>query len=163
MKCPYCGFLEDKVLASRGMRDNEAIRRRRECLQCGRRFTTYEVVEERRVMVVKSDGRREPFDREKVLRGLRLACMKRPVSAETLERIVDEVEREIYDSGEREVAAATIGERVIEALRHLDPVAYVRFASVYRNFQDVTQFGELVDRLRLETRNKRRRARRVTP
>jgi len=145
------------------MRDNEAIRRRRECLQCGRRFTTYEVVEERRVMVVKSDGRREPFDREKVLRGLRLACMKRPVSAETLERIVDEVEREIYDSGEREVAAATIGERVIEALRHLDPVAYVRFASVYRNFQDVTQFGELVDRLRLETRNKRRRARRVTP
>jgi len=162
MKCPYCGFLEDKVLASRAMRDNEAIRRRRECLQCGRRFTTYEVVEERRVMVVKSDGRREPFDREKVLRGLRLACMKRPVSAETLERIVDEVEREIYDSGEREVAAATIGERVIEALRHLDPVAYVRFASVYRNFQDVTQFGELVDRLRLETRNKRRRARRLT-
>jgi transcriptional repressor NrdR len=155
VKCPYCGFLEDKVLASRALRDNEAIRRRRECLRCGRRFTTYEEVEERRVMVVKSDGRREPFEREKVLRGLRLACMKRPVSTETLERIVDEIERELHDSGEREVSAAAIGERVVETLRGMDPVAYVRFASVYRNFQDVTQFGDLVDRLSVERKNAR--------
>src|SRR5262249_59552530 len=119
-------------------------RRRREGLRCGRRFTTYEVVEERRVMVVKKDGRREPFDREKILRGLRLACMKRPVSEETLERLADALEREMYDSGQQEVGAAAIGERLVEALRELDPVAYVRFASVYRDFQDVTQFGDLV-------------------
>jgi len=150
------------VLASRAVRENEAIRRRRECLRCGRRFTTYEEVEDRRVMVVKADGRREPFEREKILRGLRLACMKRPVSTETLERIVEDIEREITDSGEREIAAAMIGERVVETLRGIDPVAYVRFASVYRNFQDITQFGEIVDRLRLETRDKRRRARRLT-
>src|SRR5436305_12866651 len=117
MKCPYCGFLEDKVLASRGMRDNEAIRRRRECLQCGRRFTTYEVVEERRVMVVKKDGRREPFDREKILRGLRLACMKRPVSEETLGRLADAIQREMYDSGQQGVRAAEIGKGPAEAPR----------------------------------------------
>ncbi|HEU4753347.1 MAG TPA: transcriptional regulator NrdR [Armatimonadota bacterium] len=147
MKCPYCQFLEDKVLESRVIRDGAAIKRRRECLKCGRRFTTYEQIEERRVMVVKKDGRREPFDRGKVLRGLELACRKRPVSAETLDQIVDEIERELYDRGEHEVQAAVVGEMLVEALRKVDPVAYVRFASVYRDFQDLTQFQELLERL----------------
>ncbi len=155
MKCPYCQFLEDKVLDSRVVREGDAIKRRRECLQCGRRFTTYEHIEERRVMVVKKDGRREPFDRQKILNGLELACRKRPVSMEALERTVDEIERELYDRGENEVPASVIGERIIEALRNLDPVAYVRFASVYRDFQDITQFHELLDKLRSESRNRR--------
>jgi transcriptional repressor NrdR len=148
MKCPYCQFMEDRVLDSRVVRDGEAIKRRRECLQCGRRYTTYELIEERRVMVVKKDGRREPFDRSKILRGLEVACRKRPVSAATLEEIVDEIERQLYDRGEHEANAAVIGEMVVEALRNVDPVAYVRFASVYRDFQDLTQFQELVERLR---------------
>ena len=148
MKCPYCQFLEDKVLDSRVVRDGDAIKRRRECLGCERRFTTYEHIEERRVRVVKKDGRREPFDRQKILRGLDLACRKRPVSSETVERIVDEIERTLYDRGEQEVQAAVIGEMVIDALRGLDPVAYVRFASVYRDFQDLTQFQELLEVLR---------------
>jgi transcriptional repressor NrdR len=148
MKCPYCQFLEDRVLDSRVIRDGTAIKRRRECLGCGRRFTTYELIEERRLVVAKKDGRREPFDREKILRGLELACRKRPVGTETLERTVDEIERELYDRGEHEVQAAVIGERVVEALRKLDPVAYVRFASVYRDFQDLSQFQDLLERLR---------------
>lgn len=155
MKCPYCQFLEDKVLDSRVVRDGEAIKRRRECLQCGRRFTTYEHIEERRVMVVKKDGRREPFDRQKILRGLELACRKRPVSMEALERVSEEIERALYDRGENEVQSVMIGERIIEALRNLDPVAYVRFASVYRDFQDITQFHELLDVLRSESRTRR--------
>jgi transcriptional repressor NrdR len=155
MKCPYCQFLEDKVLDSRVVRDGEAIKRRRECLQCGRRFTTYEHIEERRVMVVKKDGRREPFDRQKILRGLELACRKRPVSMEALERVSEEIERALYDRGENEVQSVMIGERIIEALRNLDPVAYVRFASVYRDFQDITQFHELLDVLRSESRARR--------
>src|ERR1051325_9959558 len=113
MKCPYCGFLEDHVLDSRTIRDGEAIKRRRGCLRCERRFTTYEEIEELRLQVVKKDGRREPFDRGKILRGLQLACQKRPVSAETLERIVDDIERFAHNLGEREVAAAVIGERVM--------------------------------------------------
>jgi transcriptional repressor NrdR len=148
MKCPYCQFLEDKVLDSRSARDGDAIKRRRECLKCGRRFTTYEVVEERRVRVVKKDGRREPFDRSKIMRGLELACRKRPVSAETLEQIADRIEADLYDRGEQEVQAAVVGEMVVEALRGVDPVAYVRFASVYRDFQDITQFQELLERLK---------------
>jgi transcriptional repressor NrdR len=148
MKCPYCQFLEDRVLDSRVVRDGEAIKRRRECLGCGRRFTTYEEIAERRLAVVKKGGDREPFDREKLLRGMELACRKRPVSAETLEQVADRIERELYDRGEREVQASFIGERVSEALRQLDPVAYVRFASVYRDFQDLTQFHELLERLR---------------
>ena len=152
MKCPYCQFLEDRVLDSRVVRDGEAIRRRRECLQCGRRYTTYEHVEERRVMVVKKDGRREPFDRQKVLRGLELACRKRPVGTDTLEGMVDSIERELYDRGEHEVQASMIGEMVMEALRGLDPVAYVRFASVYRDFQDLAQFHALLDTIRPESR-----------
>lgn len=150
MKCPYCGFLEDRVLDSRAIREGEAIRRRRECLECGRRFTTHEEIEESQVRVVKKDGRRELFDRAKIMRGLTLACHKRPVSLNTLARIADDIERRIYDRGEREVPADVIGELVVEALRTLDPVAYVRFASVYREFQDATQFKEIVEVLRDE-------------
>jgi transcriptional repressor NrdR len=159
MKCPFCGFQEDRVLDSRSIREGAAVRRRRECLSCERRFTTYEEAEERRLLVIKKDGRRAPFDREKILRGIRLASMKRPVSAEAQEKIVEVIEREAYDLGQPEVASAWIGERVVEALRALDPVAYVRFASVYRNFQDVTQFGELAELLAAEGRPRRRRAR----
>jgi len=155
VKCPYCGFQEDRVLDSRGIRDGEAIRRRRECLQCGRRFTTHEEIEEAQIRVIKKDGRRELFDRAKVMRGLALACHKRPVSSEALEQVVDEIERRLYDRGDREVPAAVIGERVIEALRALDPVAYVRFASVYREFQDATQFKEIVEVLREEEQPQR--------
>lgn len=156
MKCPYCQFLEDKVLDSRVVRDGDAIKRRRECLQCGRRYTTFEHIEERRIRVVKKDGRREPFDRQKLMRGLDLACRKRPVSSEALERIVDEIERTLYDRGEQEVQASVIGEMLVEALRKLDPVAYVRFASVYRDFQDLTQFQELLELLKPGVPNRRR-------
>ena len=155
MRCPYCQFLEDKVLDSRVVRDGAAIKRRRECLQCGRRFTTYEHIEERRVQVVKKDGRREPFDRQKVLHGLQLACRKRPVSSDSLDRTADELERKLYDSGQTEVSSSVLGEMVVEALRQLDPVAYVRFASVYRDFQDLTQFHELLDVLRTDPTAKR--------
>jgi len=148
MKCPYCQFQEDRVLDSRVVRDGEAIRRRRECLHCTRRYSTYEHIEERRVMVVKKDGRREAFEREKILRGLELACRKRSVSTATLEQIVDRIERALYDRGEHEVQATAVGEMVIEALRSVDPVAYVRFASVYRDFQDLTQFQEVLEALR---------------
>jgi transcriptional repressor NrdR len=150
VKCPYCSFQEDRVLDSRAIREGEAIRRRRECLQCGRRFTTHEEIEESQVRVVKKDGRRELFDRTKIMRGLTLACHKRPVSLNTLERIADDIERRIYDRGDREVSADVIGEMVVDALRALDPVAYVRFASVYREFQDATQFQEIVEVLRDE-------------
>jgi transcriptional repressor NrdR len=148
MRCPFCGDLEDRVLDSRMAREGHSIKRRRECLSCGRRFTTYEQVEELQVVVVKKDGRREPFDRSKILRGMQLACQKRPVSADTLAGIAEEIERQVYNLGRREVEAGWIGERVIEALRRLDPVAYVRFASVYRDFQDPTQFADIVDVLR---------------
>ena len=133
------------MLDSRSVRDGEAVKRRRECLRCARRFTTYEHIEEMQVMVIKKDLRREPFDRGKVLRGMRTACEKRPVSVEALEAAVDDIERAIYNSGRREISSAEIGDMVIEALKHLDQVAYVRFASVYRQFEDVTQFKEIVD------------------
>jgi transcriptional repressor NrdR len=139
------------VLDSRSIRDGEAIRRRRECLQCGRRFTTHEEIEETLLRVIKKDGRREPFDRAKIMRGLTLACHKRPISVDTLERVVDEIERRVHDRGEREVPATVVGEMVVDALRGLDPVAYVRFASVYREFQDATQFREIVDVMREES------------
>ncbi len=148
MKCPYCQHEEDRVLDSRTAREGEAIKRRRECLGCGRRFTTYETIEERRVMVVKKDGRREPFDRNKVLRGLEMACRKRPVSQDTLEAVVDSLERELYDRGQHEVEARVIGDMLVEELRQLDPVAFVRFASVYRDFQDLEEFQSLVQALR---------------
>lgn len=140
MKCPFCGHVEDKVVDSRTSSDGISIRRRRECLGCGKRFTTYEEVEERPLMVIKKDSRRERFDRKKLLAGLLKACEKRPVGMDELERVVDELERELSQQFEREVASREIGERVMKRLHSLDPVAYVRFASVYRQFQDVEQF-----------------------
>jgi transcriptional repressor NrdR len=140
MKCPFCGHLDNKVIDSRLSQGGEVTRRRRECDHCARRYTTYERVEEVLPVVVKKDGRREPFDRMKVSAGLRRACEKRPVSSETLDRIVDRIERELVDSGEKEVESTRIGERCMEALREADQVAYVRFASVYRSFQDIHEF-----------------------
>jgi len=145
MKCPYCGHNDDKVLDSRSVRDGEGIRRRRECLECARRFTTYEEIEEMRLMVAKRDLRREPFDRSKILRGMLTACEKRPVSLAQLEQAVEEIERALNNRGEREVSSTDIGEMVISKLHDLDKVAYIRFASVYRQFEDVTQFKELVE------------------
>ena len=145
MKCPFCGYQDDKVLESRTARDGEAIRRRRECLKCARRFTTFEEIEELRVMVVKRDGRREPFDRDKVLRGMIVACEKRPVAMDTLESAADEIERAVYDTTGHEIESEAIGDMVVQALRKVDKVAYVRFASVYRQFEDVGQFKEIVE------------------
>ena len=153
MKCPFCGHEEDKVVDSRASSDGASIRRRRECLSCGKRFTTYEHVEEQPLMVVKKDGRREPFDRHKLLAGLVKACEKRPVSMDDLERLVDELERELSQQFEREAPSREVGERVMKKLHTLDPVAYVRFASVYREFKDVEQFmRELKDLLALKAK-----------
>ncbi len=140
MKCPFCGHLDNKVIDSRLSQGGEVTRRRRECDHCARRYTTYERVEEVLPLVVKKDGRREPFDRMKVIAGLRRACEKRPVASETLERMVDRIERQLVDSGEKEVQSSAIGERCMEGLRETDQVAYVRFASVYRSFQDIHEF-----------------------
>jgi transcriptional repressor NrdR len=147
MKCPFCGHLDNKVIDSRLSQGGEVTRRRRECDHCARRYTTYERVEEVLPLVVKKDARREPFDRMKVLGGLRRACEKRPVSSDALERIVDRIERELVDSGEKEIDAARIGERCMEALRETDPVAYVRFASVYRSFKDIHEFMNALSNL----------------
>jgi transcriptional repressor NrdR len=140
MKCPYCAHLEDKVVDSRESKEGEVIRRRRECLGCGKRFTSYERIDQIPHMVVKKDGRREPFDREKVLAGLRRACEKRPVPTKALENIADRVEAMVQESPDREVPSVAIGEFLMERLRELDRVAFVRFASVYRDFKDVDQF-----------------------
>ena len=140
MKCPFCGYKEDKVVDSRATQEETAIRRRRECLKCGKRFTTYERVEEVAQMVIKKDGRREPFDRKKILAGLLKACEKRPVSMEKIENCVEEIEKKIQNNFEREVKSSTIGEMLMEVLHELDEVAYVRFASVYRQFKDINQF-----------------------
>lgn len=140
MKCPFCNHNEDKVIDSRETSDATAIRRRRECLECGKRFTTYEYVEKTPLMVIKKDGRREPFSREKILSGLRNACQKRPVSMEKLEKLVIEVEAEIQKKFDQEVESRYVGEIVVEKLAKLDDVAYVRFASVYRQFKDINQF-----------------------
>lgn len=142
MRCPYCGYKEDKVVDSRATQGESAIRRRRECLKCGKRFTTYEYIEEVSLMVVKKDSRREPFDRKKILAGVMKACEKRPVSIEKMEEIVTAVEHAIQKKTDREVASRRIGELVMEKLKVLDDVAYVRFASVYRQFKDVGQFME---------------------
>lgn len=154
VKCPYCGHPEDRVLDSRPIRDGEAIKRRRECLACGRRFTTFEEIEELKLMVVKNDGRREPFDRNKVLRGMQVACEKRPISIDALEEIANDIEQVLINRGEREVKSSEIGELVMERLKQLDQVAYVRFASVYRQFEDATQFRELVNMLTRQRRQK---------
>ena len=140
MKCPFCNYIEDKVVDSRESRDGDAIRRRRQCLGCERRFTTYERIDEVPYMVIKKDGRREKFDRQKVLAGLLKACEKRPVSMGKLAELVDQVEAKVTDSPDREISTTEIGEMLIEALRDLDKIAYVRFASVYRDFQDEEAF-----------------------
>lgn len=140
MNCPFCGFKEDRVIDSRESKEGDVIRRRRECLQCLRRFTTYERIDEVPYMVVKKDGRREKFDRQKVLSGLLKACEKRPVSMTKLAAIVDEVESLLADKPEREISTTEIGEKLMERLSGLDKIAYVRFASVYRDFQDVEAF-----------------------
>ena len=142
MKCPSCGHLEDKVIDSRSAKEGQAIRRRRECLKCMRRFTTYETIETTPLLVIKKDGRREPFHREKILNGLLRACEKRPIPAERLNAIVDKLEGDLIRQGADEVPSSEIGERVMEELRSLDEVAYVRFASVYRHFKDLNQFLE---------------------
>ena len=148
MKCPFCAHLQDKVVDSREGKDGLAIRRRRQCLKCNRRFTSYERIDAIPFMVVKKDGRREPFDRNKVLAGLRRACEKRPVSPVALEALADEVEQQLQDAPEREMPTDAIGGKVIERLRELDKVAYVRFASVYRQFNEPEQFlRELKDLL----------------
>jgi transcriptional repressor NrdR len=140
MRCPWCGHLEDRVVDSREAQDGQATRRRRECLGCARRFTTYERIEEILPHVVKKDGRREPFDRKKIIEGVERACQKRPVSAEQIEALVAGVERQVQELGEREIRTVAIGEAVMQRLRRLDEVAYVRFASVYRAFRDVGEF-----------------------
>ncbi|MFQ5931144.1 MAG: transcriptional regulator NrdR [Nitrospiraceae bacterium] len=140
MKCPFCDELEDKVVDSRMAREGEVIRRRRECLACKRRYTTYERIEESLPMVVKKDGRREPFDRLKILSGLKKACEKRPISTATIEAVTDRIEKRIQEMGETEVSSRTVGEEVVRELHELDQVAYVRFASVYREFKDIDQF-----------------------
>ncbi len=140
MKCPYCGYTQDKVIDSRESKEADSIRRRRECERCAKRFTTYERLDEIPYMVVKKDGRRERFDRQKVLDGLMLACQKRAVSASQMQAIVDSVETYVVDSPERERPTAAIGEQIMNRLREIDSVAYIRFASVYRDFKDVNEF-----------------------
>jgi transcriptional repressor NrdR len=140
MKCPYCQCDEDKVVDSRASRNGKAIRRRRECLSCAQRYTTYEYVETTPFTVVKHDGRRQPYDRQKVLAGLRMACIKRPVSSETIEQMADNIENQLQGAADGEVNARIIGELAMKQLHAVDEVAYVRFASVYRNFTEVKEF-----------------------
>jgi transcriptional repressor NrdR len=140
MRCPFCGHLEDRVVDSREAQEGQATRRRRECLGCGRRFTTYERLDDVLPQVVKKDGRREPFDRKKIVEGLKVACRKRPISSEQIEEIATGIERKVQEMGEKEIQSTVIGEALMERLRVLDPVAYVRFASVYRAFRDVGEF-----------------------
>lgn len=140
MRCPYCGNLEDRVVDSRESREGDVIRRRRQCVDCERRFTSYEKIETLPFHVVKRDQRREPFERAKLMRGLEVACRKRPVPAKTIESIADEIESHIQESSEREISSQQLGIMIMQRLRELDQVAYVRFASVYRRFEDVEAF-----------------------
>jgi transcriptional repressor NrdR len=142
MRCPFCSAIEDKVVDTRPSENEQVIRRRRECSSCARRFTTYERVDEVLPLVAKKDGRREPFDRSKILGGLKKALSKRPVSLETIEKAVDRIERDLQEAGDKEVPSTRIGDAVMAALRNIDDVAYVRFASVYRSFRDVAELME---------------------
>jgi transcriptional repressor NrdR len=150
MRCPYCGTLDNRVIDSRLSQAGEVTRRRRECEGCNKRYTTYERVEQTVPLIVKRDGRRQPFDRDKLLAGLQRACIKRPVPAEAIERLLSDVERWLADLGESEIDSRRLGDQVLSALKELDEVAYVRFASVYRDFQDAREFldelSALVDR-----------------
>ena len=147
MKCRYCGSTDSKVIDSRPTEDNSAIRRRRDCLECGRRFTTYEKIEEIPIMVVKRDGRREPFDSAKIRSGIRKACEKRPISAALQDKLVEDITRDVYNTLASEVSTASIGEIVMNNLKKVDEVAYVRFASVYREFKDTQTFMAELQRL----------------
>ena len=150
MKCPYCSFEESKVIDSRSADDGERIRRRRECLKCGKRFTTHEVIETVPIVVVKRDKSREVFDRAKLTAGILRACEKRPVSVEQIEKMVDTIEAQLQSSLDREVTSMTIGELTMDQLKNVDEVAYVRFASVYRQFKDINTFMEELNKLLLE-------------
>jgi len=148
MRCPFCGNTEDRVVDSRESREGEVIRRRRECVGCNRRFTSYEKIEHLPFQVVKRDQRREPYDREKLMRGLQVACRKRPVPQAELDAIADSIETAMQESGERETSSQQLGRMVMQLLRDLDPVAYVRFASVYRRFEDVDAFVKELHQLK---------------
>ena len=150
MKCPYCGFEESKVIDSRPADEGERIRRRRECLKCGKRFTTHEVIETVPIVVVKRDKSREVFDRTKLTAGILRACEKRPVSVEQIEKMVDAIEAQLQSSLDREVTSMAIGELTMDQLKNVDEVAYVRFASVYRQFKDINTFMEELNKLLLE-------------
>ena len=147
MKCPFCGFLESKVIDSRPAEEGSTIRRRRECLACQKRFTTYEIIEHLPLVVVKRDGSRQTFDRVKLINGMVRACEKRPVSLEQLEKIADEIEQELQSALEREISTVDIGEMVMRRMKEVDEVAYVRFASVYRSFKDINTFMEELTKL----------------
>jgi transcriptional repressor NrdR len=156
MRCPFCRDLDNRVVDSRLGKDGDAVRRRRHCERCGRRFTTYERVEDTLPMVVKKDGRREPFERAKIVNGVTRACEKRPVSTDTVAALADRIERQLQEGGSKEVSSRTIGESVMRALHDLDAVAYVRFASVYRSFGDVHEFMRELEDLIAERRAGRR-------
>ena len=163
MKCPFCRDLENRVIDSRLTNDGDAIRRRRECFHCKRRFTTYERIEEMLPMVVKKDGRRELFDRQKIVSGLKKACEKRPVSISAIEQTADRIEQALQERGEKEVPSSVIGEAVMRELHQLDKVAYVRFASVYRSFKDVSEFMHELEELIEERRETGKRKRKAVP
>ena len=148
MKCPYCKYTESKVIDSRPTVDGESIRRRRICQQCGKRFTTYETIESRSLMVIKKDGSRQQYDREKLMRGILKACQKRPVTKAQMDDLLSNIKKELYDQQEDEVSSMTIGEMVVERLIDIDEVAYIRFASVYRDFDDVDSFMAELKRIR---------------
>ena len=150
MKCPFCGYTESKVIDSRPAEEGATIRRRRECLACGKRFTTYEIIERLPLVVVKRDGSRQSFDKVKLINGMVRACEKRPVSLQTLEKIADEIEQELQSNLEREVSTVDVGEMVMKRLKDIDEVAYVRFASVYRSFKDINTFMEELSKLLTE-------------
>ena len=153
MKCPYCGSENGKVIDSRPAEDNTAIRRRRECLNCQRRFTTYETLENISLVVIKTDNSRQPYDRSKVMRGIMRACEKRPVTLPQMETIADEIESELYQAMEKEVSSTEIGEKVMKHLKEVDEVAYVRFASVHKHFSDIETFMEELKKLIAENKN----------
>jgi transcriptional repressor NrdR len=154
MKCPFCSSIENKVIDSRMSKDGNIIRRRRECFSCQRRFTTHERVEEISPVVIKKDGRREPFDRAKIFAGIQRACEKRPVSIEVIDNLVEKIERDFQEKGEKEIKSTEIGARVMQELHNLDEVAYVRFASVYRQFKDISEFmAEVRELLSTKTKN----------
>lgn len=156
MKCPFCSYFESKVIDSRPTDEGQAIRRRRECIKCGKRFTTYEKIEEIPLIVVKKDGNRQSYDRNKLLNGIIKACEKRPVSMNTIEKIVDDIEKNLYNSLQREIKSEEIGEMVMNSLKDIDEVSYVRFASVYRQFKDLNSFMEELKKI-LDEGNENRR------